>query len=235
MTFSTSFRRKIVSSGSTFVLALGMFVGGTQLASACVDRTALATPPTVIFTQIGVDQYQVHINNYGTTFGSALNTFCGCGLRAIGPIAAVNSVRFIDANTGIPIPGFTFVANAATTDGLNLATGEADIQGFLSDITTTIPAGIVLSVVMDVTTVAGTTDTDLVNAVGGATNFIASDEANANGTLANTHLASASAGDILGNMIATPMIGVFGITGLAAALGGIGFTFQRRKVNASTL
>lgn len=114
---------------------------------ACVEIPP--DPPDFWVRDVGPNEVDVIIHDYTTYGANAGADYCACALNLPATFGQVISATIIDRNTGQPMPGFTFGPNPNTTAGFN-AVVPADWNGFSSDVSQLITAGIPIDIVFRV-------------------------------------------------------------------------------------
>lgn len=123
-----------------------------------------------------------------TTFGSGPGQFCGTAFPRLTPVLSVDGVSVVDASTGVPVPGFSFAPNDLTGQSYGAV-------GFLSPISTQVPAGIPIDLMLSVTLKDGTTFDDLAAALS-SEGYLVTGEADSSGNLIS-HVAQTLPGAIM--------------------------------------
>ena len=90
-----------------------------------------------------------------STFGSGLGQNCACALRLGGPIASIIGATLLYQNTFIPVPGFNFCINPATTNSAAIF-GRGAFQGFWTTLSQNVPTGIACDLMICVLLKQGT-------------------------------------------------------------------------------
>ncbi len=118
-----------------------------------------------------------------TTFGSAANTFCACGLSKVGGIQAVLTAELVDTGTGQALTDFDFALSSGVTTSAAQNLVGTDVQGLLASINNAQTGGIPVELRFKVILEDGTSPQQVEAALlgsGGAT--LITGEADASGT-----------------------------------------------------
>lgn len=163
----------VESSVACYRRGIGFERGGTTPPTALLKRTS---PTTVTVSILG-----------GSTIGSDADQFCACGLTIDGTgrsIVSVDAARMVDPATELPDGDFVFGSDA--TVGTEFSGLEAGTwQGFLADLSTTVPDGLARTLEFDLTVSAAATNDEIIADV--EAGFAGVDEANSDGTLTGNH------------------------------------------------
>ena len=155
-----------------FVKSLCLLVGLVAMLNPVFGCTqSPPTPPPAWIVSTGWVQpypcgpkYQsvwIIFHNF-STFGSGLGQNCACAFRLGGPVASVIGASLLYANTFIPVPGFNFCINPATTNSAAIF-GRGAFKGFWTRLSQNVPAGIACDLMVCVLLKQGTTVASLAN------------------------------------------------------------------------
>lgn len=213
------------------VAALAIFVWTATSEQARACGTPQKTP-WVLIKKHSSTSYWIIILEY-TTFGAGPNQFCACALQRVGPITAINQLRFVDSSTEEVLEQFEFAPDSTVGEQFASLAGGGTWQGFFASVGGTVTPGQSLELHFDVDVVPGTTFDELKIALESVGTVVGTDEAASDGTLfQGAHFSLVGVGAVLG-LSAVPALGKIAIPALVLLLAaGLYLAVTRRRRRA---